>query len=191
MHLHLNKTIETGIKINLNLRQDILNLEKNFAYWEDKISKFQGMLTENNEKIKSISTELKEEMDLYTKSLDPERRLKIRQLEKKMSRLRAKNHNAQNKVKKFQDKLENGKTLLEKYYTIYRLEYYIKLHQKLWERRLKCLKPGKDEAEKIRELSDEIRNNPMFRDIKQYISMLDQGDLYEHFKAMQLDRFKL
>lgn len=190
MEKYLDKKVETGVKVNSDLRREILNLEKNFKFWEEKVEHFEQQLTENNKEAQSFKEKLNKEKDLYSLRPDHEKKIKIRQIENNISRLMVKNKDIQSNVKKYQDKIENGKMLLEKFYTLFRLEYYIRLHQKLWELRLKSLKPGRKEKAKIKNIYEEIKTNPMFKGIDQFISILDGGDIYDHFKAKKLELTK-
>jgi len=187
--MYLEKKTETGVKINSELRRNILELEKNFEYWEDKGSYFQQQLIENIAKIQSLSEELEAEIKLYKIREEHDRKIKIRQIENRIAKLKKKNQENQDKVKKFEDKIENGKIVIERLYITFSLDYYIKLHQKLWEIRKKSLKSGKPETDKINNLLMEIDTNPMFQDVKNYLVILDQEGIYEHFKKVKLDRF--
>lgn len=190
LEMYLDKKIETGVKINSELRRNILELEKNFEYWENKGSYFQKQLIENIEKIQSLSEELESEIKLYRMREEHDRKIKIRQIENRIAKLKKRNQQTQDKVKKFEDKIENGKIVIERLYITFSLDYYIKLHQKLWEIRMKSLKSDKPETDKINNLLKEIDNNPMFQDVENYLVILDQEGIYEHFKKVKLDRFK-
>lgn len=186
LKIYLDRKVETGVKINSDLRHEILNLEKNFGFWEEKGKKFELQLSENNKKIQSLKERLNKEKDLYILRADHDKKITIRQISKNISRLIEKNRDIQSNIKKYQDKIGNGRMLMHKFYTLYRLEYYIRLHQKLWDLRYDSLKPGRNEKMKIRDIHKEIETNPMFNEIDQCLSILDQGEIYDHFKAMKL-----
>ncbi len=191
MKIYLDKKVETGVKINSDLRKEIFNLGKNFTFWEKKGKNFQEQLNHNNKEIQSLKEILHREKDLYSLRADNDKKIRIRQISNNISRLMEKNRDIQSKSKKYHDKIENGKILMHKYYTLLRLEYYIRLQQKLWSLRLKSLKPGNKEKKQIKDIYMEIETNPMFKGIDQYISILDQGDIYDHFKAMKLELYKV
>jgi chromosome segregation ATPase len=191
MHLYLDTKVDTGVKINWNRKKEILELKENLRYWDQKITKFESEIVENNETIRSLLDDLENEKKLYKIHEDYNRRSNIRKIENKIRRFHKKNQEAQDKIKKYDTKIRNGQIRLEKYYMIFCLEYYIKLHQRLWKIRMNCLKSGKLDSAKISGILREVNTNPMFRSIDEYLSILDQKGLDDYFQLSKFEKITM
>jgi hypothetical protein len=184
--IYLEKKIETGVKINFKRKKEILNFQEDINTWNRRLSRFEPEIIKNNEIIRSLSNELKEEKKFYKTYEDHARKVNINKIERKILKLHEKNQELQEKIIRYDTKIKNGKITLEKLYTIFKLEYFIKLHQKLWNIRMKCLNSGMPNATTINKINKEINTNPMFEDINNNLLILDQEGINDFFRLSKM-----